>query len=118
MRIGEADRFHRAKAQRLAPALRHHLDRQAALEIRRPLELFEFGFWRREDRVEKSLELLAIQGAIDVVGAIAARSRLVVARLHPGLRHVDRIAMHDWRDGVEERQLRFAGQLANRQCEG
>ena len=32
-RVGQADRLHRAEAQRLDSARRHHLDRQAALEI-------------------------------------------------------------------------------------
>ena len=33
--VGQAHRFHRPEAQRLRPALGHHLDRQAALEIGR-----------------------------------------------------------------------------------
>ena len=33
VRIGEPDRLHRPPAQRVATALRHHLDRQAAVEI-------------------------------------------------------------------------------------
>src|SRR5262249_42342775 len=41
MRVGEAKRLHRSVAQRLAPALGHHLDRQAAVEIRRRLPLVE-----------------------------------------------------------------------------
>ena len=31
-RIDEADRLHRTEPQRVAPAVRHHLDRQTALE--------------------------------------------------------------------------------------
>ena len=33
MRIGESERLHRPVPQRLAAALGHHLDRQAAVEI-------------------------------------------------------------------------------------
>ena len=33
MRVAEADRLHRAEGERVAAALRHHLDRQAALEV-------------------------------------------------------------------------------------
>ena len=35
VRVGQADRLHRAEAQGLAAALGHHLDRQAALEVGR-----------------------------------------------------------------------------------
>ena len=44
MRVGEADRLHRTMRQRLAAALRHHLDGQAALEIgRRCFPILERG---------------------------------------------------------------------------
>src|SRR3569623_2741392 len=36
-RIAQADRSHRAAPQRLGPALGHHLDRHAALEVARLL---------------------------------------------------------------------------------
>src|SRR3546814_10744257 len=34
VRVGQADRLHRAKAKRVDASRRHHLDRQAAFEIR------------------------------------------------------------------------------------
>ena len=45
LRIGQAEWLHRAVAQRLAAALGHHFDRQAAVEIRRRcLEFVERDF--------------------------------------------------------------------------
>src|SRR5262245_16999172 len=41
MRVRKTDRLHRAKAQRVRAALRHHLDREAALEIGRRFEVLE-----------------------------------------------------------------------------
>ena len=69
MRVGEADRLHRTVAQRLAAALGHHLDRQAAVEIGRALEFAELGLFRREQRVDEGLVLVAAHRAIDVVRA-------------------------------------------------
>ena len=102
MGIGQPDRFHRTPAQRFPAALGHHFDRQAAVEIGRVLEVLELGLLGGEQRVDEILVLIAIQGAVDVIGAAAAGSGLVVARLQPGLAHVDRIAMHDRRDSVEK----------------
>ena len=113
-RIGQAERLHRAVAQRLAAALGHHLDRQAAVEIgRRRFPIVEFGFIAGDQCVDEGVVLFARQRAIDVVGAGAARAGLVVARLEPGLLEVDRFAMHDRRDGVEEGERVFAGQSAD-----
>ena len=85
VRIGQAERLHRPVAQRLAPALGHHLDRQAAVEIgRRRFPVLELGLLAGEQRVDEGVVLLARQRAIDVVGAGAAGAGLVVARLEPG----------------------------------
>ena len=54
----------------------------------------------------KAQILVAVERAIDVVGAGAARAGLVVARLEPGDVHVDRLAIDDRRDGVEEGEAR------------
>ena len=114
VRVGEAERLHRPVAQRLAPALRHHLDRQAAVEIgRRRFPVVERDLVAREQCVDEGRVLLARQRAIDVVGAGAAGAGLVVARLKPGDRHVDRVAMHDRRDGIEEGERVFAGEAAD-----
>ena len=51
--------------------------------------------------------------AIDVIGAGTAGAELVVTRLKPSHRHVDRIPVHDRRDRVEERQRVLVGQFAN-----
>src|SRR3546814_6998767 len=45
-RVGQADRLHRPEGERAGPALCHHLDRQAALEIGRVLlPLLELGLF-------------------------------------------------------------------------
>ena len=54
-RIGQADRLHRAEAQRLAAAARHLLDRQAALEVRHLVELVAVVLVGREQRVDERL---------------------------------------------------------------
>ena len=69
VRIGEADRLHRAVAQGLAAALRHHLDRQAAVEIGGVLEILEGDFFAFEQGVDEGLVLLAVERTIDVVRA-------------------------------------------------
>ena len=60
-----------------------------------------------EQRIDEGVVLLARERAIDVVGAGAAGPGLVVARLEPGLAEIDRVAMHDRRDGVEKGELRL-----------
>ena len=113
VRVRQPDRLHRPVPQRLAAALGHHLDRQAAVEIgRRRLPLLEARLVAGEQRVDEALVLLAVERAVDVVGAGAARAGLVVARLEPGDVHVDRVAVDDRRDGVEEGELALAGERA------
>ena len=100
--------------QRLAAALGHHLDRQAAVEIGCVgFPLLEIGLFTRNQGVDESIVLLLRQRTIDVVGAGAARAEFVVARLKPGHRHVDRIPVHDRGDRIEERQRVFIGEFAD-----
>ena len=102
-------------AQRFAPALGHHLDRQAAVEIGRAgFPIVKHGLVAGEQRVDEGVILFARERAIDVVGAGAAGAGLVVARLEPGLFEIDGFAMHDRRDGVEKGERVFAGQRADR----
>ena len=115
VRIGQPERLHRAMPQRLAPALRHHLDRQAAVEIGRGrfpfVEGHRVGF---HQCVDEDVVLGAVERAIDVIGAGPARPGLVVARLEPGDRHVDGFAMHDRRDGIEKGERILAARFADR----
>ncbi len=113
-RIGQAERLHRAVTQGFAAALGHDFDRQAAVEIGRRLETAERDLLAGDERVDEGVVLLARERAIDVVGAGAAGAGLVVARLEPGDAEVDRLAMHDRRDGVEEGERGFAGQRRDR----
>ena len=102
-RVGQPHGLHRAEAQGLRPARRHHLDRQAALEPGREglplLELDPVGF---KQRLDKRGVAGLVERAVDVVGAAAGRSRLVVAGLEPGDVEVDGIGIDDGRNGVEE----------------
>ena len=101
--------------QGFAAALGHDLDRQAAVEIgRRRLEIVKCGFLARKQRIDEGVVLRARQRAIDVIGARAAGTNLVVARLKPDDVEIDRVAVHDRRDGVEEGERSFAGQGAQR----
>ena len=114
VRIGEADRLHRAVAQGLGAALRHNFDRQTAVEIGRVgLPLLELGLLTGDQRGDEAVILVLGHRAIDVIGARAAGTDLVVARLEPGHRHVDGFAMHDRRDRVEEGQCVLVGQFAD-----
>jgi len=114
-RIGEPDRLHRPEAQGVAAARRHHLDRQAAVEIGgRRLEVAERHRLGGEQRIDERLVPGAIERAVEVVGAGAAGTRLVVARLRPGDRHVDGIAVDDRRDGIEEGEGVGPGEAAHR----
>ena len=73
VRIGQPDRLHRPVAQRLATALRHHLDRQAAVEIGgRGLPFVECDLVGRAQRIDERLVAGAVERAVDVIGARAA----------------------------------------------
>ncbi len=114
-RIAQAHRLHRPEAQRLLAPFRHHFDGQAALEIgRRFFPLLELGFLAGDQRRDEGAILRLVQRAIDVVRAVSRRTHLVIAGLEPGDGEIDRLAMHDGRDGVEEGERVFAGQRADR----
>ena len=77
------------------------------------LPVLELGLRSREQGVDEGLVLFAIHRAIDVGGLVTGRTLLVVARLLPGLRHVDALEVYDRGDGVEERELVFTGQAGD-----
>ena len=109
VRIGQAHRLHRAKAQRLAPALGHHFDGKAAFEIGRVLfPVLELSLRRRDQRVEEGIVLGLVHRAVDIGRRVAAGAGLVIAALAPGLRHVDGFEIDDRRNGIEEGQVAFA----------
>jgi hypothetical protein len=74
----------------------------------------ECDFLAGEERVDEGVVLFARQRTIDVIGAGACGPDLVVARLEPGNTEVDRVAVHDRRDGIEKGQRCFAGERADR----
>jgi hypothetical protein len=99
--------------QSFRAALGHDFNRQAALEIRRRLlPLLELGFLGSEESGDEGVVLFLRQWTIDVVLAGAAGSRLVVTRLEPGDRPIDRMMMNDRRDRVEEGEIVLTGQTA------
>ena len=104
-RIVEADGFHRAETQRLRAALGHHLDRHAAFEIRDVLPFLIFGLFARDQRGDEGVILRFVERTVDIVMAFA----FIPARLEPGHVHVDRLAVDDRRDRVEEGERVLAG---------
>src|SRR5512135_3446963 len=97
-----------------SPAARgHNLDRQTTLEVGRlPLPILERRLLRRQQRIDERVVLASGERAVDVVAAFA----LVVARLEPGLREVDAVAVYDGRDRIEKGERILAG--ARSQCLG
>ena len=115
MRIGESDRLHRAVTQRLAAPLRHDLDGKAAVEIGGAcLPVVERHGVGGAQAVDEGLVAGPVERTIDVIGASAAGARLVVTRLQPSNRHVDRIAIDDGRDRIEEGERRLTGRGQDR----
>ena len=103
-RIAQADGLHGAEAQRVAAAAGEHLDGQAAFEVVELLPLFGFGGFGGEQGIEEAVVLLAVHGAVDVVGGA-----LVPARGEVDALHVDGFGIDDGRDGIVERQVVGAG---------
>src|SRR5689334_14699616 len=64
--IAEADRLHRAEAQRVAPATRHLLDGHAPLEVRDRVELVCARLIGYHQRVEERLVLFARHRAVEI----------------------------------------------------
>ena len=104
MRIGQTKWLHRSVAQSLAPAFGHHLNRQAPVEVRCFFPRVKRRLVARNQCVDKRVVVRARQRTVDVVRAGAAGTGFVVARLKPGNRHIDAVAIHDWRNGIEERE--------------
>src|SRR6516164_5565732 len=103
MLIGQAEWLHRPVPQSLAPALRHHLDWQATVEIGRGrFEIVERGFVGGKQRIDEALVIRLRQRTIDVVSAGSRRTALVIAGLKPSDLHIDGIAIDDRRDSVEK----------------
>ena len=103
-------RLHRAEPQRLAPAPRQLLDGQAGFEEARSVVFWDVrrhGLGR-ENRVDESLVLLAIERAIQII--VGAVERLAVTRRAERDRKIDRIGFDDRADRVVEEQPLGAGQ--------
>ena len=66
-RIAQPDRLHRAEPQRVAAAVRHHLDRQAALEEHFPVEVVDRRRLGVDERVVEAVVLVAAERAIQIV---------------------------------------------------
>ena len=66
-RIGQADRFHRAEPQRVHAARRHDLDRQAALEELRIVEVVQRRLLGGRHGLMKATVFVSGQRTIEVV---------------------------------------------------
>ena len=66
-RIGEADRLHRTEAQRIAPAVRHHLDGQASFEEPLLVEIVNGRRFRGDERIVEPFVFLARERAIEII---------------------------------------------------
>ena len=107
MGVGEAHGFHGAVAEGFRPALRHHFNGQAAVEIGRGFFPFlEVTLVAIVQGLDEGFVLRLVHGAIDVVLAGAAIvktwANLVVARLEPGHIHVDRFPVNDRGNGIKK----------------
>ena len=66
-RVREPDRLHRTEPQRVDAAVGHHLDRQAALEVGRAVEVVQLGQLRGRERLVEPLVLRRGHGTVQVV---------------------------------------------------
>ncbi len=104
MLIGKAHWLHRPMAQCFGAAFGHDFNRQAAVEIGRTFPFLELSRIAFDQCCDKSLILVLIHGAVDVILAGASGADLVVARLEPANIHIDRIKMHNRRNRIEKCQ--------------
>ncbi len=80
-RIDESDRLHRSEAERVATAMRHHLDRQTTFEELLFVEIVHRGRFRRDERVIEPRVLLFGHRTIQIVPfAIIDTARWTVRR--------------------------------------
>ena len=112
-RIAQANGLHGTEAEGVAAAAGQHFDGQAAFEIVELLPFLGFGGFGGEQRVEKAVELLAVHGAVDVVG-----SAFVPAGGHVDAIHVDGFGIDDGGDGVVEGEVAGAGEALDLAAEG
>ena len=102
--IAQANRLHGAKAQRVAAAAGEDFNGEAALEIIEFFPLLGFGGLGGQQGIDKALVLLAVHGAVDVVGCA-----FVPARGHVDAVHVNGIGIDDGGDGVVKGQVTGTG---------
>ena len=113
MGVGEADGFHRTKAQGFAPSFCHDLNWQTAVKIPRGLPLVKFGFFCCKQGVNKGFILIARHWAVDISFAFFFGLALIIARLHPRFGHINAVIINDRRNCIEKGQRVFAGFFRN-----
>src|SRR5204863_4568932 len=112
------------KSQALTSTPRHLFDRHASLEVGDGVEIVYRCRMGMEQRIDEGLVLLARQWTVEIrsfrkpvaggnPGAVSRHGLFAVARRPKGDLFVDRVAGHDWRDRVVERE-RFG---AERRCD-
>ncbi len=110
VRVVEAHGLHRPEPQCLHPALGHHLDRHAAVEIGGVcLPFLELGLLPGQQLLAEGQVLVLGHRAVDIVAPVTAHlergfGALVPAAGHPGDVHVDGFAVDDRSDRIEEGQ--------------
>ena len=118
VRIGQAHRLHRAKPQGLGATFGHHLDRQAAVEIACGFFWAELSLFGGQKGCDKGVILRLVHRAVHIGGLFFDGFALVIARLHPRHRHIDRFGIDDGGDGIKKRQGLGVGMGADAVREG
>jgi hypothetical protein len=127
VRVGEADRFHRAEAQSFRTARGHDFDGHAAIEVgrvffllfqnlrsAREFPVFEQSVFGGEKCVQECCVFFLGHRAVDVILAVACGADFIVTRLKPRLCHVDGVKMHDGGECIEEGERIFAREIFDR----
>ena len=104
MRVCQSNGLHRTKAQGFTAALGHHLNRQTTIKIARGFARVKLGLFGSQKRVNKRLILSVVHWTIQIGGALGFGFAFVIARLHPCLRHIYAIMIHNWRNCIEKCQ--------------
>jgi hypothetical protein len=115
--MAQANRLHRAVPQRLPSAFGHHFDGQATVEIRHLFPVLELVQVSSQQGIDEGVVLILVHRTVQVIGAIAGWSDLVIARLRPDDIHVDAVFVHDGGNRIEEGQCILAGKRLDAGCQ-
>ena len=80
-RIDETDRLHRSESQRVAPAMRHHLDRQTPFKEACLVEVVHGGRLRADERIVEPLIFLSCERTVQVIALPIVHAACGLVRL-------------------------------------